>query len=184
MATSVLKRTAIPALLSVVFFSIGASVVLAQSVKSMQSYNYRDHYIRHRNYLGEITRISTSLDKQDASFKLVTGLAGGSSVSFESVNYPGYFLRHQNFRMKLHKFENTQLFRQDASFRVVEGRADRSWRSFESVNYPGHYIRHRNFHLYLERGSGDLFRKDVTFQITAPWSGTGGGGGGYNPYGR
>lgn len=132
---------------------------------SIQSYNYQDHYIRHRDFLGEITRISSDLDRKDATFKVVPGLVGGSSVSFESANYPGYYLRHQGFRIKLHKFSNDNLFRQDASFMIRPGLADGSWSSFESVNYPGYYIRHRNFHLYLERGTGDLFRKDVTFRL-------------------
>ena len=42
---------------------------------SIQSYNYPDYFIRHRNYLGEITTIVSTLDKKDATFKLVPGLA-------------------------------------------------------------------------------------------------------------
>ena len=131
---------------------------------ALQSYNYRSHYIRHRNYLGEITPINSGLDVADSSFRIVPGLAEGKSVSFESRNYPGQYLRHQGFRIKLHRPDGSDLFRKDASFRVVPGMADPSWNSFESVNYPGHYLRHRDFHLYLERGDGDLFRKDCTFR--------------------
>jgi len=136
----------------------------AEGFIALKSYNYRDHYIRHQSYLGEITPVSSALDIADSSFQKVPGLAGGNSVSFESRNYPGHYLRHQNFRIKLHKPDGSDLFRKDASFRAVPGLADPSWNSFESVNYPGYYLRHRNFHLYIEKGEGDLFRKDCTFR--------------------
>ncbi len=132
--------------------------------QTWQSYNFQGHYIRHRNYLGEITPISSELDSADSSFRLVPGLAGGNTVSFESKKYPGYYLRHQGFRIKLHQLDNSDLFRKDASFRVVPGLADPSWNSFESVNYPGRYLRHRDFHLYVESGNDDIFRKDSTFR--------------------
>jgi hypothetical protein len=139
--------------------------VAADDFVSLKSYNYPDHYIRHRNYLGEITTISSQLDIDDSSFRIVKGLAGGKTISFESQNYPGYYLRHQGFRIKLHRPDGSELFRNDASFRVVKGLADSSWRSFESLNYPGYFLRHRNFQLYIEQGDGDLFRKDCTFKI-------------------
>jgi hypothetical protein len=135
---------------------------------SLQSYNYPNHFIRHANFLGEITPISSDLDRKDSTFRIVAGLADSRHVSFESLNYPGHYLRHQDFRLKLQKFDGSQLFRQDATFKMVPGLADGSWSSFESVNYPGHYIRHRNFHLYIERGNDDLFRKDVTFRAAPP----------------
>jgi hypothetical protein len=138
------------------------------SMASFQSYNYRNHFMRHANFLGEITPISSDLDRKDSTFRIVAGLADSRYVSFESVNYPGHYLRHQDFRLKLQKYDGSQLFRQDATFKMGPGLADGSWSSFESVNYPGHYIRHRNFHLYLERGNDDLFHKDATFRVAPP----------------
>lgn len=133
-----------------------------------QSYNYPDRYIRHRGFLGELTTLTSQLDRSDAAFKIVPGLADSRYVSFESVNYPGYYLRHQGFRIKLHRRAYTKLYKEDATFRLVRGLANSSWISFESYNYPGRYIRHRGFHLYLENGNTDLFRKDVTFRRAAP----------------
>ncbi|VVB68632.1 Alpha-L-arabinofuranosidase B (ABFB) domain protein [uncultured archaeon] len=59
---------------------------------SIQSYNYPGNYIRHAYGPGEITEISSNLDKQDPTFKIVPGFAGwdGNIVSFESLNYPGH----------------------------------------------------------------------------------------------
>ena len=141
-----------------------------QNAVSLQSYNYPTHYIRHANFLGEITPVASELDKKDSTFRMVPGLAREGYTSFESVNYPGYYLRHQGFRLKLHKPDGSQLFKEDATFKSQPGLADKSGVSFESFNYPGQYIRHKNFHLYIEKGNDDLFSKDVTFRITpAMW---------------
>jgi hypothetical protein len=135
---------------------------------SFESYNYHGYYIRHRNFVGELTPISSSLDRQDGTLRALPGLADASCISFESVNYPGYFLRHQDFRLKLQSTDNSQLFEEDATFCNRPGLADPALMSFESHNYPGYYIRHRNFHLYLENGAGDLFRSDATFRVALP----------------
>ncbi|KAJ3423537.1 alpha-l-arabinofuranosidase b [Anaeramoeba flamelloides] len=136
---------------------------------SLQSFNYPRHFIRHRNYMGEITEISSELDKKDSSFKIVEGLFGENTVSFESKNFPGYYLIHSNFRMRIEKLSNEkepEFFKKDCSFKIVSGLADESFKSFESINYPGYYIRHKNFHLYLEQNTEELFKKDCTFKIT------------------
>jgi|GEM_PF-1380669 len=135
---------------------------------SLQSYNYPDRFIRHKEFLGELTVITSDLDKKGATFKIVPGLADNTQISFESIDYPGYYLRHENFRLNLHKSSDDQLFKEDATFKKVPGLADNAWASFESYNFPGHYIRHRDYHMYLEEGSDDLFKADVTFKIAAP----------------
>jgi hypothetical protein len=138
---------------------------------SLQSYNYPDYFIRQKDFLGEITIITSDSDKKDATFKITPGLADNNLITFESVSYPGYYLRNEDFRINLHKYSDDQLFKEDATFKKVPGLADSTWLSFESYNHPGHYIRHKNFHLYLEEGSDDLFKKDVTFKMVDPkWS--------------
>ncbi|EHC19636.1 alpha-L-arabinofuranosidase B [Fischerella thermalis JSC-11] len=77
---------------------------------SFSSYNFPDHYIRHKNYLGYIEPISDELGKKDATYRLIPGLANSQCNSFESVNFPGYFLRHENFRLKLARRINQKLF--------------------------------------------------------------------------
>ncbi|BAU06050.1 arabinofuranosidase [Fischerella thermalis CCMEE 5330] len=136
---------------------------------SFSSYNFPDHYIRHKNYLGYIEPISDELGKKDATYRLIPGLANSQCNSFESVNFPGYFLRHENFRLKLARRINQKLFREDATFCHVPGLFDNNASSFESLNFPGHYIRHKNFELWIDASDGsDLFRKDATFSITTP----------------
>ena len=140
----------------------------AQELNSYRSWNNPDRYIRHRLSLGYIDVIvaSDKLGREDATFRLVPGLAGRCN-SFESVNYPGHFLRHQDFRLKLAKQTDDQLFKEDATFCVVRGLASSDGRSFESVNFSKHYIRHSNFELWLAKtDESPLFKKDATFIIS------------------
>lgn len=137
---------------------------------SIESYNIRGMYIRHRNYLGELTSVSSGLDRADATFRLVPGLANAGCVSFESSNFPGYFLRHQFYRLKLNPSENADLYRRDATFCIkpaLQPGVGSPWVSFESYNFPGSYIRHRDYHLYIE-SSGGPFREDATFRYVNP----------------
>jgi hypothetical protein len=98
------------------------------------------YYIRHRSYRGEVTPVATPLDRQDATFRMVPGLADGDWVSLESVNYPGHYLRHQNLEFHLHQASDDQLFKEDATFRIVPGMAGADFVTLESYNHPGHYI--------------------------------------------
>lgn len=134
---------------------------------SLRSFNAPSRYIRHRDLLGEVTTIETDLDRKDATFRMVPGLADPSLVSFESINFPGYYLRHQDWRLKLNKFEDTNLFKTDATFRRVPGLADKGAVSFEDYG-RGRYIRHRDWHLYVEPNDSERARQDATFVITDP----------------
>ncbi|MCX5796772.1 MAG: AbfB domain-containing protein [Elusimicrobia bacterium] len=141
--------------------SLPGSAERVERAVSLRSYNYPGRLIRVRDSLAELSDV----DKEDADFKKVPGLADASAVSFESMGSPGRFLRHQSGRLKLDSDSGDRLFKEDATFKVVPGLADSSAVSFESFNYPGYYIRHRDYHLYVEKGSDDLFRKDATFSF-------------------
>lgn len=144
----------------------------AQEYQSFQSKNYHNRYIRHRNSLGYIDIITKNdkLARNDATFRLVKGLANTQCRSFESLNYPDHFLRHQNYRLKLAKRTNEQLFKEDATFCVKNGLSG-SGRSFESSNFPDHYIRHSNFELWIAKYENSaLFKNDASFIIGPPLS--------------
>jgi hypothetical protein len=144
---------------------------------SFRSVNYSNRYIRHSAFLGELTPIVNDLDRADATFEIVPGLADPSGVSFASVNYPNYYLRHQDFRIKLNKRDGNALFDADATFHrvpgLIGGLGGLTASSFRSHNYPDRYIRHRDFHLYLEGSSGPqdtLFGQDASFRAIAPFA--------------
>ena len=157
---------------------VSASAALAQETASFESVNYPNRYMRHAFFLGELTPISSDLDRNDATFVLRPGLSGTpGAISFESINYPGQFLRHQNFRLKLNPDDGSPLFHQDASFLPRPALAGQGMVSYESVNFPGFFIRHRDFHLWVEQNDGSqLFSLDASFQKRPPLAALGGGG--------
>jgi hypothetical protein len=138
----------------------------ARNAIALRSNNLPAHFLRHRNALGEIGGIASDVDRGDATFRLVPGLANGGMVSLEAVNLPNHFLRHHNFDLKLHARGGDQNFRDDATFRMASGLADPSGVSFESRNFPGHFLRHSNFRIRLHPSDGSqLFLCDATFHI-------------------
>jgi hypothetical protein len=140
----------------------GASAV----VNRLQSYNFPERYVRHANLDARIdANVSPA---QDAQFRLVPGLAGGSGyVSIESVNYPGYYLRHSGFDFSLAPDDGTSAFAADATFRQVAGLADAGLASFQSYNHPDRYIRHYNYLLRLDPVATATERGDATFRVTS-----------------
>lgn len=139
-------------------------------LRSLQSFNFPGHFIRHANFLGYISPIDSDLSRKDATWSMVPGLANSQCVSFESKNFPGHYLRHQGLRIKLHRKENTNLFKEDATFCPRSGLADSSAVSFESVNFPNHFIRHRSSELWVDpQANDDLYRQDATFRIVSPF---------------
>ncbi len=143
--------------------------------RSFRSYNYNDRYIRHTFFTGELTQIASDLDKQDATFRIVPGLADSTitdmyqCVSFESWGFPGFFLADENGRLVLRqRVLCNEDFEQRATFKQVPGLGDGSAASFESYTKPGHFIRHFSFHLYVQEVSGTLFEEDATFRMVAP----------------
>ncbi|ADB29520.1 alpha-L-arabinofuranosidase B [Kribbella flavida DSM 17836] len=145
---------------------------------SFHSVNFPGHYVRHRNSLGEISRVSSDLDRNDATFVVRPGLWRNGpfpqGVSLESRNFPGHYLRHQDFRVKLHKDDGTELFRKDATFAFVSGYGDlasKGYGTLKPVHSPHRdfYVRHQNFELWIAETDGSsLFGLDATWQPTAP----------------
>ncbi|MBX3159068.1 MAG: AbfB domain-containing protein [Deltaproteobacteria bacterium] len=120
---------------------------------TLRSVNVPKNVVRHAGFLGESTPLANDQDRKDASFRVVPGLAGGGTVSFEAANYPGHYLRHQGFRIKLMKSDGSKLFRDDASFTPAPGAAGRGT-TFRASNYPEHALRHCSHHLFIDKGDG------------------------------
>jgi hypothetical protein len=121
---------------------------------------------RHRNGLGEVSAISSDLDRADATFRIHPG--ADDTVRFEASNFPGRFLRHQNFRVHLHQDDGSPLFRQDSTFKMSR-RGLFAWARIESTNFPGRFLRHRNFELWVEPDDGSTqFAQDATWRRLPP----------------
>lgn len=149
---------------------------------SLESLNYPNRFIRHANYLGELTPIQSELDRHDATFDWTGDWRYGAEGRLESINYPSHFLRHQNYRLKLHYINlffgpypptpEQQLAMLDSTFTMVPGLADpgnTNLVSFRSKNFPDRFIRHRNFNLWIEPADSQLAREDATFRIRRPF---------------
>lgn len=166
-----LTLSALPISISALINPAIAQSTPVEPAVSIRAFNIPNSYIRHRNFLGEISRISSSLDRADARFTVKSGLASSNCVSFESSNLAGYYLRHQNLRITLARNDNTALFKNDATFCIKPGLASSTNVSFSSYNLPTYYIRHRNFELYIDPYStNSLFLNDATFTLVAPFT--------------
>lgn len=145
---------------------------------SFQSVNYPGRYIRHRNFLGELSQVSSDLDRMDATFIVRTGLSKEGpfpqGVSLESRNFPGHYLRHQGFRVKLNKDDGSDLFRKDATFAYASGYGDlasKGYGALKPVNAPhrDYYVRHKNSAIWIDPSDGTpLMALDSAWQPTAP----------------
>lgn len=129
---------------------------------ALQSFNFPDHFVRHSNFLFELTPVVSDLDRRDATFHLVPGVTDGRFVSLRSDNFGDHTLRHQGFRVRL---DGSVQPADDATFIMTPGLADESAVSFRSVNFPDRFLRHREFHLFLEPIASSLDRQDATFRI-------------------
>jgi hypothetical protein len=143
-------------------------------VFEFQSFNFPEFFIRHHNFLGELSREVVGQENEFA-FKLVDrghDEQGRRVVSLGSVFPEHLFLRHREFRLRLEGRSGTadQLFKRDSTFFLEPGLAapnDHNAVSFRSFNFPDRYIRHRDFHLFVEpRNSANLV-PDATFIKTA-----------------
>lgn len=130
-------------------------------VVNLRAFNVPEHFIRHRDFLGELTRQDGVID--DFAFALVP--RGPQHVRLRSRNFPTRFLRHRDFRIHLDEpaGPGDGLFLADSTFRVVPGLADPAGLSLQSLNFPDHYLRHRDFHLVLEQRDTAGLAADATW---------------------
>ncbi|MGW6273056.1 AbfB domain-containing protein [Streptomyces sp. NPDC055060] len=138
---------------------------------------HTDRYLRHKDalaYTEVVNSGSSDLLKNDATWRIVPGLADSSCYSFESRNYPGEYLRHRDFRVHREAGDGSALFRADATFCAVPGQGGVR---LMAQNYPGQYLRHYNAEVYLAVPGGSRpsdspssFTEDTTWAVEAPWA--------------
>jgi hypothetical protein len=131
-------------------------------IVEFRAVNVGEHFIRHRDFLGELTRKEGP--REDFHFTVVPRGQQGL-VSLRSKNFPKLFLRHRDFQIRLERPNGTndQVFAKDSAFFMVPGLADPDAISLQSFNFRDRFVRHRDFHLFLEPADSDLARHDATF---------------------
>ncbi len=75
------------------------------NIIALRSVNEPARYVQSVNSMGELSTISGPELPSNALFRVVNGLAGGESVSFQSLDDPSRYLRHQGFRVELQTIE-------------------------------------------------------------------------------
>ncbi|MFD6289586.1 AbfB domain-containing protein [Streptomyces sp. NPDC060205] len=134
--------------------------------KSVQAVNYPDRYWRVDHDSVRLDRVDprgSSRTGQEASFKLVPGLADADCVSFSLGN--GRYLRHAQFRLRADRRDGSALFEKDATF-CPRPSAFSGAVMLESVNYPGRFLRHRDFRLRLDPYDNNrLYQADSAFRL-------------------
>ncbi|MGW0396485.1 family 43 glycosylhydrolase [Streptomyces sp. NPDC003002] len=141
--------------------NFGIPVADGATPKRLSSFNYPDHYIRHREYRGKLEAGVTNL--ADSQFRTVTGLAGSGTVSLESANFPGHYLRSRNGEVWVERNDGTTAFKNSAAFYQRPGLADPAGVSYESYTSPGQYLRHFGFLLYVQGVGGAVATQDATY---------------------
>ncbi|HEU4324201.1 MAG TPA: AbfB domain-containing protein [Roseiflexaceae bacterium] len=139
---------------------------------------YTDRFLRHRDSLGEtevVNAASSAALKQDATFRVVAGLADSSCYSFEARSFPGHYLRHSNYRIRKDPRDGSALFDRDATFCGRSGLGGPGV-SLEALNAPGRYIRHYAAQLWIANSSGANawdnpagFAADATWGVAPAW---------------
>lgn len=138
---------------------------------------HTNKYLRHQEQLAFTAVVdggSTALLKNDATWKVVTGLANSNCYSLESRNYPGEYLRHRDFRVRRDTDDGSALFRADATWCAVAGTGGVR---LTSANLPGSYLRHIGSEVWLATPGGShawdnpaTFTEDITWAVEAPWA--------------
>jgi hypothetical protein len=142
-------------------------IPLDAALCSLESLSSPGNFIRHKRFIGEVTKIQSARDRLDARFRIIP--AGGikEMVLIASVNYPGYFFASKNGRLSLIKPASEEE-KKAAVFKMGKGLKGKASVSFELTREKGSYIRERDGHLFVEPRKGKSFKKDASFRIRPP----------------
>jgi len=174
--------TAFAIVSGLMILSATVNAARAQQIVTLESVNHRNFFVRHRNFLGELTGLDRNsfVDLGDATFFIRPALNGmQGAISFESASVRGFFLRHQNFRLKLVQgikpgfdLPKDSQIAKDASFFQGPGLAGGPTASYRSVEFGDHFIRSQrepdkdgSFPLWLNSAGGPHFAEDASFYI-------------------
>ena len=133
---------------------------------AVRSHAFPDPYIAHGDYLGSLAEARHT---DNATFEWVPGLLSDRMVSLRSFNIPDHSFGHGGFRMRLQKFDDSEVYRKNFTFKQVPGLDAGNGVSVEAVNFPGPYICRKDKQLHRIKNDGsDPFRKNAIFDIVEP----------------
>jgi hypothetical protein len=146
----------------------GTTVATGAAV-SLQASNYTTSYLTNVGGTARLVVPANASDRQQATFRLVPGLAG-QGVSFQASTNAGQYLRHQNFQIFQQANDGGDLFKKGSTFVPRAGLAGTcgcntgACTSYESIDWPGYYLRHQNFGFYIAKpDGGPTYNQDASF---------------------
>lgn len=149
--------------------SVGSSISLRATTPG-----YTTRYIAHSSSTVNTQVVSSSSStalKQQASWKVRTGLGNSACYSFESVDTPGSYLRHYNFVLLVNANDGTKQMHEDATFCSQAGLNGQGV-SIRAWGFPTRYIRHYDNVVYAASNGGvdvfdatGSFNNDVSFVV-------------------
>lgn len=90
---------------------------LAGDCLSLESRNYKRHYLRHQNGRAKLVAFEDNRGfREDATFCQVPGLAGAGAISLRAFQFGNAYLRHANGELYLADHDGSALFKADATF--------------------------------------------------------------------
>jgi hypothetical protein len=147
---------------------IGTLYTEGQRLISLRYHSMPDYYVRCQDTLAELTTVQTPADTADAIFRVVPGLVGDSSASFELVSRPGIYLSTaEGVRAKFVRVDTSAVSRSSASFRIVPGLADPSCVSLRSYYHLPNsaYLCYQDSHLWVDYDGPGALDEASTFEI-------------------
>jgi hypothetical protein len=109
------------------------------------------------------------LEVESHVFRMVSGLWGDNTVSFESTTSPGHFLRARGDRMWVERADGgggDEVYRRECSFNPWDGRFFSGYTSFEAADRPDKWIRQRDRQLLLESVQTYQDNNDASFMLS------------------
>ena len=100
-------------------------------------------------------------------FRMVPGLWGESTVSFESSTSPGLYLRSRGEKMWVEEVDQKQEeAKKESSFNVWDDRFFAGYTSFESAHRAEEWIRQKDRELVVEKIAGYRDTNDASFMLS------------------
>ena len=134
-----------------------------ESTLSWETHTSDNVFIHHQNGEVRIGSLNEMSAENNASWKMIPGLANTKGVSFQSASDPNRYLAYQGNAVTLAVNTDSEEFKANATFYIRMGLADDAKASFESYSQPDKFLRHKNSVLYLEAIANDQDRADATF---------------------
>lgn len=107
------------------------------------------------------------LELQSHVFRMVAGLWGDNTVSFESTSSPGFYLRARGDRMWVESVDTREeAATRECSFNVWDDRFFAGYTSFESAARPDQWIRQQERDLRLSLVDGYEDSNDASFMVS------------------